>query len=1379
MAGADLEEVDWAGRDLVGANLEGAHLGGAKLSEANLQGANLSGADLRGADLHRADLRGADLSGADLREARLRGAQLTDTRLAGARIDGVDAEPQLIEALRRGGATLGGLAGLWARAAALVPRRWVNPLKRRAMAKGRAKASSVLAPGGALRGADLSGQNLSGASWAGVDLSGCNLTEVRLESADLSGAVLVETALEGAELAGARLRGIRAQRAGLVDADLRRADLTDADLSGADLSGADLRDAILRGARLNGATLRAARLSDQDLDGVSLDGASLDQADLAGVSWRGASVQGADLAGALGLGEEERTLLVGMGARLAEDGALAAFSARWVRGALTLGALGLCVYLAARFLAPGAEAPEHLAEEAEALRDADPLEASQRYEALAKAAERPEDQVSYRIEAAGLAETAGDTATAERLLKEALSAAGDDTALSGRARLKLGELLSTQKRWAELEAAAEPLLTLEGQPEVERARGFVLYEDATAARGKAPEKAEEAIAALDALPESQGALLVAIAEIRANRGQDELALKALDALEGLTLPAEASERAMASRARVLDRLGRSDEAAAAWKKLLDSTAADTLPHQSAVLALADLDRRAGAPDRALERIVPLLEDDADARLHGRALLLRGGILEDRGAADAAIKDYRAVLGLAGLDEDTVSEARLNLARLLLASGGEAGAAAVLKDLPKEAAEAVLAEARLGEGRRLLDSGETEKALKIFEQIERAGAAEGAGGVLDPGVLRAARVGHAEALANAGQTQEAIGLLQEILDEGPPPAERSNVVLLLAQALLSRGDAERARTMFTELAADADPESRAQGQLGLAAVAEAAGELERAQRLLQQVADSGVDPAWRARALREQAELAADQGKTEAALEAWRAVIGVLPPGHPAALEARLSIVSALEAAGRLDEAKRACAGAGSATAGSDRASVQLFCGELAERTRDLKGANAALSAVVADPGADEAQVSEAGVGLARIALDPAGPPDAAAATRLLDGALARCTTPAARVPLLAMKARALELAGDKAGAAAANRELDGLAASAPTAAADFYSDAASRARARGSSGEAVALLERAVALSLPPETAVDIRLDLGDALLDQGKVDEAGARFQEAAAGAAQGTTSSFLAELGLAEVQRREGDPAGAVKRLRALTPGDESSRQRWLESLATALSEAGDPEAQETWQELSEGHGEGDETRVMALRGQADAALAAGKATDALALYEQVNRTTTEVSMQGWASLGAAEALIALKRDGEATASLRALAAHPDPEVSLQAAIRLSNLASEGRRWDEALQLVEGRDGAGLGPAWDATLTEARVRALAGKGERQAAREALDALAKRWPGEEEAQLPALMGLAHLAHQEGKLDEARAQAQKALAAASDPGYKKMAQDLINTLAKK
>lgn len=1369
--GASLADAELSGRDLSGASLEGADLRGAKLSQATLSGARLQRADLREADLRGADLGGADLSEADLRGALLRGARLDDARASGARISGIDAEPAVLDALRRAGGRQSGLASLSGSLARLVPRRWTNPLERRARAAGRARAALLGGPGADLQDANLESQNLSGAAWAGVRLDRANLVAARLIGADLHEASLVEIVADEIDLRRARLSGARLVRARLVDADLRGADLGGADLTGADLGGADLREANLRGALLDEAILGDTRLSDLDLSGVSLRRAILTGADVSGVSWEGAEVSEARLTGALGLGEDERRLLASRGAHFEEDAAFSGMSARWVRSLLGLAALGLGVYLAARFLAPGAESPEHVAEEAEALADSDPLEASRRYEALAKAAERPEDQVGHRIEAAGLAEKAGDSASARRLLEDALEAAGDDPALLGRVRLRLGELLASQERWAELEAAVEPLLALEGQPEQERARGIVLYEDACTAQGKPATKVEEALTALALLPEAQGALLQAVAEIRANRGQDEAALAVLERLEGIALPDEPAERALATRARVLDRLGRAEASRLAWAALLDRAAPETLSHQSALLALADLDRRDGKPDAALARLGPLLREDADVRLHGRAQLLRGGIAEDAGRADEAIGYYRAALSLGGLDADTVTEVRLALARLLLAEGGEESARDVLGDMEPAAVTAVLAEAQLGEGRRLLDQGETKRALAVFDRILGAAGSDAGAAVLDKGVLRAARSGRAEALAQSGEVQEAIGVWQELLDGELPASERPATVLLLATALLGRGDAERAAGMFTELARSPDADTAAQGRLGLAEAARAAGETERARALLRRVADEAPDVAWRVRALGALAEIAQEERRTEAALEAWRAILGLLPPGHGGALDARLAIIGALEEGGRTAEALTACATARGATAGADRGAVRLVCGELAARLGQPEQAMRDLSAVIEDLGSTEVQVSEAALALARLLPQEA-------ARDALRGALDRCDTPAARVPVLAALSPLLEASGDETGARATNEELDQLAAKAPEVAAAYYEDAASRARAAGNSAQARPLLERALALELPAAARAELLVELGQTLLDLGEASAAQQRFTEGRKAAVADSPTAILAEIGLAEVERRAGAPRDAASRLQRLAPTDESTRERWLEALARALGDARDPGAAETWASLAEGRPEGDETRVFALRGQADAALAAGKAADALGLYEDATRAATEASQQGWASLGSAEALRALNRQEEADAVLRALSEHPDPEVALSAVIRASNLASEGRDFSRALALVEGRDGATLGAAWDATLTEARVRALSGLNRREEAQAALDALGRRWPGQEEAELPRLLGLAHLAHQEGDLEAAKTLAAKARDTAKDPGYRTMAETLLATLAR-
>jgi hypothetical protein len=111
--------------------------------------------------------------------------------------------------------------------------------------------------------ADLRGANLSGADLSGVDLRGANLS-----GADLSGVDLRGANLSGADLYGANLYG----------ADLSGADLSGAYLRGADLSEADLSEAYLRGAYLRGADLSGADLSEADLRGADLSGADLSEA---------------------------------------------------------------------------------------------------------------------------------------------------------------------------------------------------------------------------------------------------------------------------------------------------------------------------------------------------------------------------------------------------------------------------------------------------------------------------------------------------------------------------------------------------------------------------------------------------------------------------------------------------------------------------------------------------------------------------------------------------------------------------------------------------------------------------------------------------------------------------------------------------------------------------------------------------------------------------------------------------------------------------------------------------------------------------------------------------------------------------------------------
>jgi 2-iminobutanoate/2-iminopropanoate deaminase len=138
-----------------------------------------------------------------------------------------------------------------------------------------------------LKGADLSGKEitdtilvkaiLDGANLEEADLYGALLMEASMIGANLSGAQLRKARLDDAILRGANLRGVRATRASFWDTDLSDADLTGADLGGAALRGANLTNAILRDADLGSSELTGARLHGTVLRGArGLDSAQVE-----------------------------------------------------------------------------------------------------------------------------------------------------------------------------------------------------------------------------------------------------------------------------------------------------------------------------------------------------------------------------------------------------------------------------------------------------------------------------------------------------------------------------------------------------------------------------------------------------------------------------------------------------------------------------------------------------------------------------------------------------------------------------------------------------------------------------------------------------------------------------------------------------------------------------------------------------------------------------------------------------------------------------------------------------------------------------------------------------------------------------------------------
>ena len=1239
------------------------------------------------------------------------------------------------------------------------------------------------------RGADLRGKRLSEVEWADADLRGARLDAARLDNADLIAARMDRASLESARLTGAtldgahlheaRMAGARLRKASLLgaqlrgalltDTDLRGADLTGADLSGADLTGADLRQAALFGANLVGANLTAARMNDLELDGVLLDRAVLDQADLAGVRWEGASVDGADLSGALGLSSVQREQLRERGAEagdLALDDLFSRLGARQVRMLAAAAVVACGVFLTVTYVLPDDSSVAELEAEAAQMRAADPLAAAERYLLLAEEAPRIEDRVGYIVEAAVSSEAGGDDAQAATLYARALEVAGEDQGLAAQVQMRRASFALETGAHADAMADAASAMAVSGQPAEQRARAVMLYERAAEAAGVDAAPAVSALLTeLETVPDAAGQLRVALGELRSSRGDTEAALAELDAAAELELPSDLAQRLLETRARVLDRAGDLAASAETLEALMAGSEPAALMYQAASLQLADLRQRQDRVDDALAIIAALDGVDLDPQIQGRAMLVTGRIYESAGQSEDAARTYQELLSLSSMEVDVQEEARVGLARLLLSEDGGALAEEALAGLPEGFAEQVMAQAQLGDARRLLDDGDAGAALALYDTV--LGSAE-----LPEELGRAASAGRGEALASLGRSAEAEEVWRELVATGTlPQAEKVYLELLLANGMLQSGRQEEAEAAFVSLASAADPEIRAQGRLGLAEVARAAGERQRARGLYQQVADEAPDPAWRVQALQELADLAVEEGSDEEAQAAWRAVLGLADVGDPAAVSARLSLVESFTDAGNAADAERLCQEAVAGAPGPRaRQQARQTCAEALERAGLGAAALALFAAQQAEPDLGDEAYAEAALGVARIQ----GASDPAAALAAARAGLARCEDPATRLQLITHQLQAAGALGDTEALAEAREAREALAARSPRLAARLLVESASAAQEAGNSDEALALLEQAAEMALPELEAASVALELGGVLLSRGDTDAARRQYERAMG--ADEPMLVFSAGMGLADIERRRGDPRAAVRRYDSLEAPDPGAAQWLMEARASALTEAGDPEALATWAELAEQASGDPNLKSASLRGQADTLLSQDRFDEAIVAYEAAADAAVEPAAAGWAQLGAAQA----QRDkgdlAVARALLGELARHPDEEVATQATIQRAALELSEDAPEDALAVLEGRSAQSLGPGWDATLSEVRAAALTQAGRPAEASAALEALARRWPDEEEAQLPAWLGLADLAREGGDLEEAREWAALALNSARDPAYRDRALDIVEQL---
>ena len=1225
--------------------------------------------------------------------------------------------------------------------------------------------------GANLTDARLDGANLDKADLRGATLRGCGLTGTRLRDTDLREVLVTDANAEGARLRGAILAGAAAQGSSFVDADLRHADLQGADFTDANLTGADLRGAKLRGVVFRNANLRGARLPDVDLVDAVLDGAVLTQADVAGVRWSGSSVVGTNLTGVLGLASRERDALRELGAAVDElhlDRLLGRIGARPVQVGTAILALGMVSYLAARFAGEDVINPAQLEVAAQDLRNTNPAEASKRYVELAALARRAEDRVGYLVEAALMAEASGALDAAESLFGDALESAEDLPTAANETRLRMAVFLNEHQRWADSLEAVEPLVTEVDQPTEQRARAMVLYDQNRLALGVTDESARDLVfSTMGDLSETQADLHLALAELYTNSGDTVAAIREIENAEKLDVPTDLRLRLMETRARTQDRSGDYEGAIATWSRVLEQATDGSIASQAAPLAIADLHLRQGRTAEANRFLSTILDAADDNRIRGRALLIHARVAEKENRTQAAIDAYRAVIAINELDSETLDEARISLASVVLSDADSPEAQTMLADLAPDALVEVMAHAKLGEARQLLDAGNAAEAHPIYEAL--------ATGPNTPETIqRAAKAGLGESLAQMGELRDALDLWRELLAQPNTTHDRLQLELLVANGLLQGGKRQEAATAFRSLADAENKETRVQGLLGLAEVARSSSERGRARSLYRQVADQQVDPVWKVRALQELSDMASEDGDDDAAVALSRELVGALPPGHIRAPEARLALIASLSQVNALDEALGLCRNAITAAPNAAAAaSAQVVCAEVRERAQDWEAALETYARVVDGAPADDVR-TDAVLGIARCAVEMNAP------ELMLDPiqqALNDIQTPALRLPLLSMQMRALELLERPVELAAARAERDGLAEQIPEVAWMAFVEAAGQARTAGRSDVAIAQLEQALALPITNRQRATVLVELGATLVDVARLEEGQTQFERVLQAVSSDSPEAFYAGMGLAEIERRRGRPRFAMEHLNGLTPPDDAENRSWMAAKATALSEAEDPEAEDAWRALAELAGAHPDAQYAALKGQADALLAVDKAAEAAELFREARGVAREPWQKGWAGIGLASALGMTEDLDDAATLLDELVLHSDPEVRLEASIRRSQLAAEQGDWTTAVRSLDPQDAIELGPAWDASATNVRAQALLGAGDADGAEAAWKALARRWPNQEEATLPAWLGLAQLSIDAGATRDAHHWARKAYKEARDPGYKAQAKAMVTALA--
>ena len=1372
--------------DIKGSNFENAELVNAVFQVVNAESVNFSGANFRKARLYRPVLAGADLSKIIADEAQVKGIDVSSPEArqfgrAGAKVGGVlaqlAADREARKAARaRGEAvllvspwTLWGVGlpvvALVAKSAGAKPAATLLALEglgavglrywsQRGVRAKRAEDLLRVGPG-----VDLRGGQLRGAKLAGKDLSGIDLRGAFLQGADLSGADLTAAKLDGAQLSrcrlvNANLKGVSAKGTFFEDVRGNGVCLESVDATDSSWIGADLRGASLGAAILVRADLSAARLCDVDFLDCDLSGANLEQCDLAGARLEQATVEGLEAEGALGITGAELTQLELRGARV---NALSLNWGKWLsaregrarrlsRVLALLLVFSIGGFLVARYLDSGNLSDAEL--EGRAMEDAsrgDLDAALERYSLLFDRSEKPAEKMVFLFEVAALLSEAKRHDEAITKLEQAQSFA-EESADQAEVALRLAEARGAAGDLEAEIAGYEALAKREDLPPGLTARALVSLSEATARLGF-PERAlilhEEVLQRFGNNPSVVLRVNQNMAELLAARGRYAEALDAIKRISGFPLTDLQRAELLVMEAGLYEEQGLQQESLEIYKKLKKRYPEYRDLDGQMLLSMARLTARQGQSEEAKSLLQELIARGAKPAVLVRSQLLLGQISETQGNLPDAISAYRQVLAREDLDRDAKEAAQMALANALLVSGSS-GADALLSELIDGGDSELATQALLGQAQTALELGDLDAARGVAERVlaefkEIRGAESASKTLL------------AQILVAEGRYPEAVRAYRGLLEIAERSDERVVLQASISDALLQGGRVKEAEKGFESmLRTDGDhPEAGPLARLGLARVAETLGNHEKARRYYRQVAEQAEDPALQAAGLEYLALAYLDAGQDGEAMQAYRQFVDALPDGHDAGFSARLAMAGILMRRGDRAQAQvQYEALMKTANTPQRSAEVEFALGELREQIGDLPGALAAYASIRTRGTLPMARRVEAGLGLARVQLALGDPGEA---LRIANETAEIVEAGAIKVSLLQLRIQALQNLGRGEEAALLSSQLLDVAGDDEDAVIVAQLELARNKADSGDFEGAIALyMELADRVSDRPTQAA-MRLSVAQVHGQSGDLVAARKAYQTVLNQFGNLADTRFECQMGLAHLDRLEGDFDAALKRYTELDVSDAGSDIWRLEQYAQTLWELDNAvSARTAFEAIQEKYPEQPAALAASKTGLARIAHAEGELELAKGLFNQVSELARDSAQREWAKLSAAGILSEQGRFDDAFFAFREVAGETsDREVALQSKLGMAAVLQEKGRFEQALEILESADVVDLGPAWAASVTQALVSSELAMGKTEGAQDRWKTLLQDWSGHDEAKSQANLGLAEIALQLGETENA------------------------------